>query len=89
MNKQTITPNYERMREGFCHALQTAWTEYCTASNEYLTSMWFNEKGEICMLFTNSKLEKYIEAEAAFDKAYKDLNDFDAWVEMDKKMRGE
>ena len=89
MKKSAITPNYERMRASYCYYLQTAWVNYCKASNAYLTSIWFDDNGKLCMLYSDKLKEKMDEAEAAFNKAGKDLHDFDVWVAMEKKMKGE
>lgn len=89
MKKSIITPNYERMRECFCHALQTAWVDYCKANAAYLESMWFNEQGELCMLYTEQRKEELDKADAALTKAGKDLQDFDAWVRVEKEIGGE
>ena len=85
MNKSTLTPNYERMRESFCYAVQTSWQDYVKTHNEYLKSIWFNEKGEMCMMHTEERKEELYTAEKAFNKAYKDLLDFDEWVKMEKQ----
>ena len=80
-----ITPNYERMRESFCYALQTTWTDYVKAHNKYMESIWYNEKGELCMLYTEEAADKLEEAYNAFVKAKKDLRDFDEWVKIEKQ----
>lgn len=85
MRKSILTPNYERMRESFCYAVQTAWQDYVKNHNEYLKSIWFNEKGELVMNGTKEFEEKFKEAEKAFNKAQQDLVDFDKWVDMQKQ----
>ena len=85
MKKSVITPNYERMRESFCYAVRTTWVDYVKASNEYMKSIWFNEKGELCMLYTDQRAEELDAAEKAFNKAQQDLVDFDKWVDMQKQ----
>lgn len=88
-NNSRIKLNYERMRESYCCAVQTTWVDYCKAYKEWLNSIWYNEKGEICMLYTTEAKEKAEKAEAAHLKALKDLNDFDTWVRVEKQLKGE
>lgn len=85
MKKSVIVPNYERMRESFCYALQTTWGDYCKAHTEYMKSMWFNEHGKLCTMHTDKRKEELDVAEKAFNKAYKDLQDFDEWVNTEKQ----
>lgn len=87
--KEPIIPNYERMREGFCRAVQMTWADYCKAYKKWLDSIFFNEQGEMCMLFTEKYMEESERASEAFNKAYKDLNDFDAWVRMEQRLKVE
>lgn len=84
---KVIIPNYERMRESFVYTLQTAWDDYCKAHSLYLKSMWFNGRGELCTSYTKEAKQTLDEAEAAFIKAGKDLQDFDAWVRMGKGLK--
>lgn len=85
MKEKMITPNYERMRESFCYAVQYTWLEYCKATSNYLKSIWFNERGELVMNGTDELKKKLDEATAAHDKALRDLKDFDEWVKMQKQ----
>lgn len=85
---KTITPNYERIRESYCYILQTAWVDYCKAYKRWLDSIWFNEKGTICTMYTEDFKKQTDEAAERFYKAQKDLMDFDVWVEMEKKLKG-
>ena len=85
MKNAIITPNYERMRESFCHAVQDAWNDYCIAQSKYLKSIWFNSDGKMVMNNTEKYKKEADEASAAFEKAQQDLVDFDKWVDMQKQ----
>ncbi len=85
MKNKIIVPNYERMRESFCHAVQDTWDNYCRAQSKYLKSIWFNSDGKMCMNNTEKYKKEVDEASAAFEKAQQDLVDFDEWVKNEKQ----
>ena len=80
-----IKPNYTRMRESFCRAVQDTWDNYCRAQSKYLKSIWFNKDGKMCMNNTEKYKKEVDKASAAFEKAQQDLVDFDKWVEDEKE----
>lgn len=86
MSKKTkVKPNYERMREPYVHALQVAYKNYGRAQSDWYDFTGFMDDGTFYFINKESLTRRIDESAEQLTKAMQDLQDFDAWVRVEKQ----